>query len=427
METDKSQRSYLKVALVVLVFFVISFFTNILGALNPSVSDSYDLTETMAGFLPFSFFIAYGIMSIPSGFLLEIYREKRMMITAFLLSFAASLVFAFFPTFRIYVVSLFTIGAGMAMLQVIINPLLRVAGGEENFAFFSVLAQLVFGAASFVSPKMYSWLVSNLDRYSGSNGNPVINMLARVVPESLTWVSVYWVFALISMVMVVLILFTRFPKVELKEDEKVGTRESYFQLFKNKYVILFFLGIFAYVGTEQGVSYWMSKFLSIYHGFDHETIGANAVANFWGLMTVGGILGLVLLKVFDSKLILRWFTLASMISLIVALFGPAAYSLYAFPIIGFFMSVMYPIIISLALNSVDKHHGSFAGILMTGIMGGAVVQLLIGGISDLTSLKIGMMFNFVTFAYIFSIGVWAKPLISNKTIQLRKSKAEPSE
>jgi fucose permease len=88
------------------------------------------------------------------------------------------------------------------------------------------------------------------------------------------------------------------------------------------------------------------------------------------------------------------------------------------------MSVMYPIIISLALNSVDKHHGSFAGILMTGIMGGAVVQLLIGGLADIFSLKVGMLFNFITLAYIFSIGVWAKPLISNKVISLRKKKGD---
>jgi fucose permease len=203
------------------------------------------------------------------------------------------------------------------------------------------------------------------------------------------------------MAMVVLILMTRFPKVELKEDEKVGTRESYFDLFKNRYVIFFFLGIFAYVGTEQGVSYWMSKFLSQYHGYDYETVGANAVANFWGLMTIGGLLGLVLIKLLDSKLLLRLFTLAAIISLLLALLGSRTLSLYAFPLVGFFMSVMYPIIISLALNSVSKHHGSFAGILMTGIMGGAVVQLLIGGLSDLTSLKIGMMFNFVTLAYRF--------------------------
>ncbi|MGD9327919.1 MAG: MFS transporter [Cyclobacteriaceae bacterium] len=418
MNTGNSQRSYFKVFLVILIFFVISFLTNILGTLNPSASASYSLNETLAGFLPFSFFIAYGVMSIPSGFLVEKYKEKRMLIAAFVLALIGSLAFASLPTFRVYIISLFTIGAGMAMLQVIINPLLRVAGGEEHFAFYSVIAQLVFGSASFVSPKMYSWLVTGIA--DESNTNPFISTLSGLVPDSMSWVSVYWVFGLICMAMVVLIMMTRFPKVELKEDEKVGTRESYFDLFKNRYVILFFLGIFAYVGTEQGVSYWMSKFLSQYHGYDYETVGANAVANFWGLMTIGGLLGLVLLKLLDSKLVLRWFTLAAIISLLLALLGSRTLSLFAFPLVGFFMSVMYPIIISLALNSVSKHHGSFAGILMTGIMGGAVVQLLIGGLSDLTTLKIGMMFNFVTLAYIFSIGLWAKPLVSNKTISFKK-------
>ena len=61
------------------------------------------------------------------------------------------------------VTSLFVIGAGMAVLQVAINPLLRVAGGEEHFAFNSAFAQLIFGAASFVSPLVYSDLVKHLD------------------------------------------------------------------------------------------------------------------------------------------------------------------------------------------------------------------------------------------------------------------------
>ena len=411
------KRNYLIVILILLTWFVISFLTNILGALNPSVSESYSLSETMAGFLPFSFFVAYGIMSIPAGFLLERYKEKRMMAIAFLLGLAGSLLFVTFPVFRVYLVSLFTIGSGMAILQVAINPLLRVAGGEEHFAFNSLLSQLIFGSASFISPQMYSWLVTkiNVDK---SGDNIVAEIFSGLVPSSLSWVSVYWIFALISLAMVVVILSTPFPKVELKEDEKIGTKKSYLVLFRNKTVVFYFLAVFSYVGTEQGVSYWMSKFLYIYHGYDHQTTGAEAVAYFWGLMTIGGLLGLVLLKIFDSKQILRWFTLASITCLLMALYGSRTLSLYAFPAIGFFMSVMFPIIISLSLNSVDKHHGSFAGILMTGIMGGAVIQVLVGFISDLISLRAGMLIIFVTMAYIFSISIWAKPLIRNKTIDL---------
>ncbi len=413
------KRNYTIVALILITFFVISFLTNILGALNPSVSASFNLSETMAGFLPFSFFIAYGVMSIPAGFMVEKFGEKKLIIFAFLLALLGSLLFANIPTFPVFIFTLFTIGTGMAVLQVVINPLLRVAGGEENYAFTSVIAQLVFGAASFVSPQVYSWLVTNLDKTSGVK-SWFINTIAGITPIDMSWVSMYWVFAIASLVMILVVLFTAFPKVELNEDEKVGSKQSFIDLFKNKLVILYFFGIFAYVGAEQGISYWMSKFLQVYHGFDFETVGANAVGNFWGLMTIGGILGLILLKLLDSKIVLRLFTALTIICLGVALYASKDTSLLAFQASGFFMSVMYPIIISLALNSVSKHHGSFAGILMSGIMGGAVVQLLIGMVSDFTSLKTGMLLVFVALAYIFSISIWAKPIIKNKTINLKK-------
>ncbi|HVZ95492.1 MAG TPA: sugar MFS transporter [Chitinophagaceae bacterium] len=416
------KRNYYIVGLILLTFFVISFLTNILGALNPSVSQDYDLTEKMAGFLPFAFFIAYGIMSIPSGILVEKWGEKRVMVLAFALAFLGALVFVLHPTFIVFVISLFTIGTGMAALQVVINPLLRVAGGEPHYAFNSVLAQLVFGLASFISPQMYSYLVSNIDK--GNTQKPFISLLSGLVPAHMSWVSVYWVFAVIGLAMILVILLSRFPVVELKEDEKVGSKESFMELLKNKYVILFFLGIFCYVGTEQGISYWMSKFLKVYHGFDPDTVGADAVSYFWGLMTVGGMLGLVLLKLFDSKQVLRWFTILGIICLAVGLTGSAQVSLWAFPVAGFFLSVMYPLIVSLGLNSVAKHHGSFAGILMTGIAGGAVVQILIGAISDLSSLKTGMSFLFITLGYILSVSFWAKPIISNKTVDLFKKGKE---
>ncbi len=150
----------------------------------------------------------------------------------------------------------------MAMLQVVINPLLRVAGGEEHFAFNSVLAQLFFGSASFLSPLMYSYLVQHVHK---TDKGFLINLLNRIVPENLTWVSVYWIFAIVALVMILIIWFVRFPKVELKEDEKIETGKILWELFQKRTVILFFIGIFAYVGTEQGIANWTSHFLQTYH------------------------------------------------------------------------------------------------------------------------------------------------------------------
>lgn len=407
------QRNNFIVILILLIFFVISFLTNILGPIIPDIVKSFDLSIGLAGFLPFSFFVAYGIMSIPSGLLVEKYGEKTMLVVAFVFACVGAFLFAIIPSFSIALLSLFIIGIGMAMLQVVINPLLRVAGGEEKFAFNSVLGQLFFGAASFLSPLLYSYLVLNV--HSGNN-SMLLNILNGLVPESLKWVSLYWVFAVIAGLMVLVIALIKFPKVELKEDERMDVGASFWELAQNRYVWLFFFGIFAYVGTEQGIANWMSQFLQTYHGVDPTTEGASIISLFWGLLTVGCFLGLLLLKLFDSRRVLIIFTMGAIVSLLLGLFGSVDLAKYAFPLTGFFASVMYSVIFSLALNSVPQHHGTFSGILCAGISGGAVVPLIIGGLAEIVGLQMAMLFLLVSLGYILSIGLWAKPLINNDTI-----------
>lgn len=412
------KRNYYMVGLIFLTFFVISLITNILGALNPDVINSFHLSLTLSAFLPFAFFIAYGVMSIPAGILVEKYKEKKIISFAFTVSFSGALLFSIFPHYSVFIPSLFLMGLGIAMLQVAINPLLRVSGGEKHFAFNSVMAQLVFGAASFLAPMLLAFLVANLNEKE--NDNFVKSIFRNIVPAELPWTALYWVFAFILLIMILLIIFSKFPEVDRKEDEKSGSWEVHKKLFKNKIVILYFIGIFAYVGTEQGVSFWISKFLYTYHNFDPLSVGASVVGWFWGMMSIGCLIGLGLLKLFDSRKILIVAVLFSVLFLLIALFGPGNLSVLSFPMVGFSLSVMWSIIFSLALNSLNDHHGSFAGILCTAIIGGAVVQLFIGWLGDLFGLRAGMSFVFITLAYIFSIGIWANPIITNETIKNKR-------
>lgn len=415
------KRNYYIVGLIILTFFVISFLTNIIGPLIPDIIKGFDLSLTLVAVLPFAFFIAYGVMSIPSGMLVEKYKEKKIMVAGFVVAFFGAVILAMFPNYLTAVVSLFLIGSGMAMLQVVINPLLRTSGGEENFAFNSNLAQLIFGLASFISPLVYSYIVLRLQDPAGVT-DPAISFLASIVPEELPWISLYWLFGVICLVMIVIIAVSRFPKVELSKEEKVGALQTHIELLKNPVVILFFLGIFCYVGTEQGVANWISQFLVTYHDVNPQTTGATTVSRFWGSMTVGGIAGLFLLKVMDSRKVLIGFTTLAIISFSLALFSNREVALIAFPLVGFFSSVMYPVIFSLALNSVEEHHGSFSGILVTAIIGGAIVPLIVGSVGDQLGLRTGMVFLYLTMGYILSIGVWSRPLITNKIIKLSRKK-----
>lgn len=416
------KKTVLQLTLIMCFWFTISFITNILGPLIPDIIRNFQLTDlAMAGFIPTSFFLAYAIMSIPAGIMIDRWGEKLVLFCGFLMPFIGTVLFACLHTYPALLASSFIIGLGMAMLQTVLNPLQRTVGGEENYAFVAELAQFVFGTASFVSPLVYAYLIRELNPEVYQPGkNVLLDCLSTVTPSSLPWVSLYWVFALLLLVMLVAVAMSRFPKIELKEDEKSGSQSSYFSLFRQKFVWLFFLGIFCYVSTEQGTSIFMSTFLEQYHGVAPQTEGAVIVSYFWGLMTVGCLLGMVLLKLVDSKRLLQVSGGLTIVLLLVALLGSKEASMIAFPAIGFSISMMYSIVFSLALNSASQYHGSFAGILCSGIVGGAGGPLIISTLSDMTSLRTGMLVILVFVGYITFIGFWAKPLVSNKTVSLKE-------
>lgn len=407
-------------ALIMMFWFVISFITNILGPLIPDIINGFNLKNlAMAGFIPTFFFIAYAIMSIPAGILIDRYGEKPVLFAGFLMPFVGTVLFACLPTYPTLLASCFIIGLGMAMLQTVLNPLQRVAGGEENYAFIAELAQFMFGIASFISPLVYAYLIKRLNPDTYEAGKSFfIDTLAAVTPENLPWVSLYWVFTIILLVMLIAVSFSKIPKIELKDDEKAGSSSSYFELFKQPVVWLYFLGIFCYVSTEQGTSIFMSTFLEQYHGVNPQGEGAKVVSWFWGSMTIGCIFGMMLLKLFDCKKVLIGSGTLTAVLLISALFGSKEVAIITFPAVGFSISVMYSIVFSLALNSVSKNHGSFAGILCSGIAGGAAGPLIVSGIADVTTLRTGMLCVLIFVGYITAIGLWAKPLINNKTVKL---------
>lgn len=387
---------------ILLIWFAISFITNLIGPLMPVIIGDFRLSLTLAGFLPFSFFLAYGLISIPGGMLFEARGARRSLMLAFVLNLVGALAIALLPGYATVIGGLFVIGLGMALLQVVINPLMRTAGGEAHFAFFSVMAQLVFGLASFLSPIAFKMLMAR--------------------PESaekpLAWVAFYWCFAIAFVLLLLANRYLPLPGVKLSDVERSANWSVYAELLARRDVRLFFFAIVAYVGTEQTLANWMSQFLGSYHGVSATGQGADAVGRFWGLMSLGCLLGLLLLKLLDSRRVLAVFTILAMACVAAALFGPAAVSPWAFSATGFFLSVMFSVIFSLALNSVSRHHGAFSGILCSGILGGAVVPLAVGVLGDAIGLRAAMSVVFLTLAYVLSVSGWAKPLVRNETVSV---------
>lgn len=407
--------------LIMSFWFTISFITNILGPLIPDMVLSFNLTDLkLAGFIPTSFFLAYALMSIPTGMLTEKIGEKPILIIGFILPLFATILFGVLHTYIVLLLSSFLLGIGMAMLQTVLNPLQRAVAGEEHYAFISIVAQFVFGVASFLSPRVYGYLVHHLSATENVlSENMMLSFFRKITPIDMPWVSLYWIFSALLLITLFVTIFSRFPSVETSNELSVNS-SSYSDLFKKPIAWLFFGGIFSYVATEQGISIFISTFLLKIHDIDPQGAGAIVVSWFWGMMTIGCVVGMVLLKLFDSRKLLRISGIITIILLVMGLWGSSSVAVVAFSSIGFSISMMFGVVFSLALNSVSSHHGAFAGILCSAIVGGAVGPLLISIIADYAGIRAGLCLPFLFVAYITVIGYWAKPLVNNKTMSLRE-------
>ena len=418
------------VVLVMLVFVAVSFITNLMDPMGTDLQASFHLTETQLGYLSFAMFIAYAFMSLPAGLLVERFSAKAVLVAAFLLAILGAFAIAVHPSFNTAIPAFFLIGVGFAMLQVVTIPLLRSAAGGEHMAFLGNMSQLIFALGSAVSPYVYVYLVNGL-KHPATSQNVLFSVLSHLAPPGLLWVSLYWVITVILLVMVLAIAIMRWPRLELTEDEKVGSLAVVLELLKRKTVWLYFIGVICYVGTEQGVATKIKGFLVNCHHVDPDLADKVSVSGFWGAMAVGCAVGLGLVKLFDSRTVLWAFSVGGILTLLLALFTPSAtVALYALPMLGFWCSVGCPIVFALALNSLERHHGTLTGILCTGIVGGGFLPPIIGHIADSfgpLGLRYGMLAIVVTWGYLFSMGLWARPLVNNATIGSAAKATLPTE
>jgi fucose permease len=207
--------------------------------------------------------------------------------------------------------------------------------------------------------------------------------------------------------------------IELKSDEKYSDLGSFNYFLNKRITYLYFFGIFAYVGVEQGINNWSSEFLNQYHNLDPNVVGVQVISSYWGNLTIGTLVSLFLIKFFSSRFLLKIYAISSSVLILIALFSSAEYSIFSFKLIGFTISGIWSVMIALGLNSIKEHHGMFSGILISGIVGGAIFPFLIALIGEFMGLKIGMLIIFLGLIYILFVGFVAKPLVSNKTIEMK--------
>ena len=390
MQETKRKTNISLLALLCLNYFTFSLITNIPGVLLPYWKDSFHLSSMVLTFLGSVFFMAYGLTSFPQGILLDKFGNKKMFLFGIGLVFLGSILFAIIPKYIVGLFSLFIIGIGVTTLQMVSNLLVKsIDEDKTKYSRNLTLTQLFVGVGGLGGGFLIGFLIRNLGFH---------------------WQSIYYVFSALAMIVAVWVFLTNIPEVHEKHDEKPSAKD-YINLVKNPLMVMFSMGIFVYVGIEVGVATWISTFLV--DKFEMlKSSAAMVVGLYWGFLAVGRFTGGILLNYLNTSKALLLYAIGAFLALLLAVVVPdKMFSAACFILVGFFLSIMFPSIFSLCVNSFDKkEEGAVAGILCTTIVGGAVTAPIIGFLDKLTSLPVALIIvGLISFGYIGLIGVKTLP------------------
>ena len=423
--SNKNNSEFLPLLIAVaFAYFAFGAITNVAGAIIPKIRDSYQVSASLSAFLAATFFIAYGLTSIPWGIFMEKNSKKNTLIISSVITTLGVLLFAGIPGFAPNMAAMFLCGIGITGIQVALNPLVSEISDPQKYSRNLTAFMVINGVGSYLAPQLVT-VIKN---------------------QGFDWTMTYWIFTVIAVVMTLAIAFPKYPsKIAGDRDEEARALDAgnisasaieearYHQalgpkknltfdlLTKNPLIYLYAVGIFLYVGVEVGVANTISFYLqdkldiNSIMGDGAEAAKNLAISNYWGGLLVGRLVGSFVLDRIPGKTAIMIYISLAAVSLYFALTGDINQALWAFPAIGFFISIMFPTIYSTATNSFAPEYSSaISGILCTAIIGGAVIGPAMAYVAELTqgsnpvpNWAAGLSLAFVCYAYIFALGFFA--------------------
>jgi glucose/galactose transporter len=388
MTEDKKVSVNYQIAIIGVLFFIFGFITWANGTLIPYLKIACELTSTQSYYVASAFFAAYFIMAIPSSIILKKTGFKNgMSLGLFVMAIGAIL---FIPaaqtrTYNLFLLGLFIIGTGLALLQTAANPFVTVLGPIESAAqrisimgicnkiagicAIYVLGSIALKDADGIKAKLLT--LNEADKAVELN-----NLAARVIQP-------YTFLAIALVVLAIAIFFIKMPEVHEEETnvdaEITGAKTSIFQF---PHLLLGALAIFFYVGVEV-ISYDTFAGFGEHLGFPLAT--AKNFATFTGYALLAGYIFNIaaIPKFISQQKAMFWLTILSMVLVILSVFTSGKVAVVCFLLLGFSNAVMWPAIWPLAIDGLGKFTKIGSALLIMGIVGGAILPPLYGKISEL--------------------------------------------
>ncbi|MDR2361334.1 MAG: MFS transporter [Prevotellaceae bacterium] len=395
-QQQQQKGNVVAIIMMILLFGMISFVTNLAAPMGTVLKTQFNIENFLGTLGVFANFIAYAVMGIPGGILLQRYGYKKTALIAVAVGFTGvgiQCLSGVAGSFVIYLLGAFIAGFSMCLLNIVVNPMLNTLGGAGNKG-----NQLIQIGGSFNSlcgtavPMLVGILVGDIAKANITNVYPVM----------------FIALAVFALVFVGLIL-TRIPEPHLTA---VAKEKSAYSPLSFRHFVLGAVGIFVYVGVEVGIPDVLNKFLVDPNGIKIAATTAGFVAGtYWFMMLIGRLVGAVIGAKVSSKVMLSVASIIGLALVGLAIFSPTdtahwvklpvlmrdeigalSIGFASVPISAMYLvlaglctSVMWGGIFNLAVEGLGKYTAKASGFFMVLVCGGGILPLLQNKIADLST------------------------------------------
>ncbi len=408
-ETDGKNYTPALVALTSL-FFIWGFMTCLNDILIPHLKAIFTLNYAQAALVQFVFFLAYFIVSMPSGVIVRKVGYKIGIVVGLLIAGCGCLLFypaASMQSYSVFLLAFFVLAAGITMLQVAANPYVAILGKPETASARLNLSQALNSLGTTIAPWFGSVLIlsaaiKTADEIAKMTDPAMVQAALRTNAHAVQ--IPYLGLAIVFMLMAVFFVVMKLPQIVEEPREPgarhEGTLELYARTLKYPHLALGTVGIFFYVGGEVAIGSFLVNYMKDMVGFTAAVAGQYLMF-YWGGAMVGRFIGSAVLRFAKPSLVLAVNATVVCLLLVVTMLSKGQVAIWTVLVIGLFNSIMFPNIFTLAIAKLGRHTSTGSALLCMAIVGGAVIPWITGKLAD----QIGLQYSFVVplICYLFIV------------------------
>jgi MFS transporter, FHS family, L-fucose permease len=396
-------------AVLTTLFFMWGFLTCLNDIIIPHLKAVFELNYAKAMLIQFAFFTAYFVVSLPSGRIVTRLGYKNGILIGLGTMTVGCLLFypaAGVRSYNLFLLALFVLASGITLLQVAANPFVAVLGKPETASSRLTLTQAFNSLGTTIAPQFGSLLILSTAAKSSAEIAQMSPAAADAyrLAEASSVQHPYLGLAAALVLLAVAIAAFKLPRIEdvtPAADAAAGADRK--SAWSYRHLVLGAVAIFLYVGGEVAIgSFLVNYFKEPAIGGLTEAAGAKLVSFYWGGAMIGRFIGTATLRMWKPAKVLTVHAVATVALVLLSMGTHGQVAMWSIIAVGFFNSIMFPTIFTLAIEGLGKHTSQGSGILCMAIVGGAIVPVVQGALAD----QIGIHYGFVVAALCYIYIAW---------------------